>query len=109
MTLDGTKSTRTMHWRQHQGGKGEALGSKIGGGGLGMLDWAGIASGGNGPLIGGLDRWRRWNGGRGPDRYRDLEIPAESIVHSKLSEDVALQHRRPKPSEHCEHSPANHA
>ncbi len=92
MTLDGTKyPIRTNDLEQHKKGKGKRSAAMIGGGaGLGMLI-GGIASGGTGLLIGGLAGGGAGTAAAGLTGNRDLEIPAESIVHFKLSEDVVLQ------------------
>jgi hypothetical protein len=91
MTLDGTKyPIRTADLAQHKKGKGKRSAALIGGGtGLGMLI-GGIASGGTGLLIGGLAGGGAGTAAAGLTGNRDLEIPAESIVHFKLSEDVVL-------------------
>lgn len=92
MTLDGTKyPLRTAELSHHKKGKGKRSAAMIGGGaGLGMLI-GGIASGGTGLLIGGLAGGGAGTAAAGLTGNRDLEIPAESIVHFKLSEDVVLQ------------------
>jgi hypothetical protein len=92
MTLDGTKyPIRTSDLEQHKKGKGKRSAAMIGGGaGLGMLI-GGIASGGTGLLLGGLAGGGAGTAAAGLTGNRDLEIPAESIVHFKLSEDVVLQ------------------
>jgi len=91
MTLDGTKyPIRTADLAQHKKGKGKRSAAMIGGGaGLGMLI-GGIASGGTGLLLGGLAGGGAGTAAAGLTGNRDLEIPAESIVHFKLSEDVVL-------------------
>jgi len=92
MTLNGTRyPLRTAEMAQHKKGKGKRSAALIGGGtGLGMLI-GGIASGGTGLLIGGLAGGGAGTAAAGLTGNRDLEIPAESIVHFKLSEDVVLQ------------------
>jgi hypothetical protein len=92
MTLDGTKyPLRTADLSQHKKGKGKRSAAMIGGGaGLGMLI-GGIASGGTGLLLGGLAGGGAGTAAAGLTGNRDLEIPAESVVHFKLSEDVVLQ------------------
>ena len=50
----------------------------------------GIASGGTGLLIGGLARWWRGTGVAAFTGNRDLDIPAESIVHFKLADTLTL-------------------
>ena len=72
-------------------GKGKRSAAFIGGGsGLGMLI-GGIASGGTGLLIGGLAGGGAGTAGAGLTGNRDLDIPAESIVHFKLADDLTLQ------------------
>jgi hypothetical protein len=92
MTLNGTKyPIQTADLSQHKKGKGKRSAAMIGGGaGLGMLI-GGIASGGTGLLIGGLAGGGAGTAAAGLTGNRDLDIPAESVVHFKLSEDVALQ------------------
>jgi len=92
MTLNGTRyPLRTADLAQHKKGKGKRSAALIGGGtGLGMLI-GGIATGGTGLLIGGLAGGGAGTAAAGLTGNRDLEIPAESIVHFKLSEDVVLQ------------------
>ena len=91
MTLNGTRyPLRTADLAQHKKGKGKRSAALIGGGtGLGMLI-GGIATGGTGLLIGGLAGGGAGTAAAGLTGNRDLEIPAESIVHFKLSEDVVL-------------------
>jgi hypothetical protein len=91
MTLDGTKyPVRTADLTQHKKGKGKRSAAMIGGGaGLGMLI-GGIASGGTGLLLGGLAGGGAGTAAAGLTGNKDLDIPAESIVHFKLSEDVLL-------------------
>ena len=91
MTLDGTRyPVRTADLTQHKKGKGKRSAAMIGGGaGLGMLI-GGIASGGTGLLLGGLAGGGAGTAAAGLTGNRDLDIPAESIVHFKLSDDVLL-------------------
>jgi hypothetical protein len=92
MTLNGTQyQLRTADLTQHKKGKGKRSAAMIGGGaGLGMLI-GGIASGGTGLLIGGLAGAGAGTAGAGLTGNRDLDIPAESIVHFKLSQDLMVQ------------------
>ena len=91
LTLNGTQYALETHdLRETKKGKGKRSAALIGGGtGLGMLI-GGVASGGTGLLIGGLA-----GGGAGTAAgltgNRDLDIPAESIVHFKLADDLTLQ------------------
>lgn len=72
-------------------GKGKRSAAFIGGGtGLGMLI-GGVASGGTGLLIGGLAGGGAGTAVAGLTGNRDLDIPAESIVRFKLSDDLTLQ------------------
>ena len=72
-------------------GKGKRSAALIGGGsGLGMLI-GGIASGGTGLLIGGLAGGGAGTAAAGLTGNRDLDIPAESIVHFRLADDLTLQ------------------
>ncbi len=92
MTLNGTQyQLRTADLKQRKKGKGKRSAAMIGGGaGLGMLI-GGIASGGTGLLIGGLAGAGAGTAGAGLTGNRDLDIPAESIVHFKLSQDLVVQ------------------
>jgi hypothetical protein len=72
-------------------GKGKRSTALIGGGaGLGMLI-GGLASGGTGMAIGGLAGGGAGTAVAGLTGNRDVDIPAESVVHFKLSEDVVIQ------------------
>ena len=51
----------------------------------------GVASGGTGLLIGGLAGGGAGTAAAGLTGNRDLDIPAESIVHFKLADDLTLQ------------------
>jgi hypothetical protein len=92
MRLNGTEyplETRDMAERKK--GKGRRTAAMIGGGsGLGMLI-GGVASGGTGLLIGGLAGAGAGTAAAGLTGNRDLSIPAESVLHFKLSQDVVLQ------------------
>lgn len=92
MTLNGTQyHLRTADLTQRKKGKGKRSAAMIGGGaGLGMLI-GGIASGGTGLLIGGLAGAGAGTAGAGLTGNRDLDIPAESVVHFKLSQDLVVQ------------------
>jgi hypothetical protein len=77
--------------RESKKGKGRRSAGLIGGGaGLGMLI-GGIASGGTGLLIGGLAGGGAGTAAAGLTGNRDLDIPAESIVHFRLADDLTLQ------------------
>ena len=61
-----------------------------GGSGLGMLI-GGLASGGTGLLIGGLAGGGAGTAAAGLTGNRDIDIPAESVVHFKLASDLVVQ------------------
>ena len=92
MTLGGKEyQLRTADLTQTKKGKGKRSAAMIGGGaGLGMLI-GGLAGGGKGMLIGGLAGGGAGTAGAAMTGNRDLEIPAESIVHFKLSQDLVVQ------------------
>lgn len=92
MTLNGTEyPLRTNDLSERKKGKGKRSAAMIGGGaGLGMLI-GGIASGGTGLLIGGLAGGGAGTAAAGLTGNKDLDIPAESVVHFRLSEDLVLQ------------------
>jgi len=92
LTLNGTQyPVETRDLRETKKGKGKRSAGMIGGGaGLGMLI-GGIASGGTGLLIGGLAGGGAGTAAAGLTGNRDLDIPAESIVHFKLADDLTLQ------------------
>jgi hypothetical protein len=91
LTLNGTRyPLRTRDLRETKKGKGKRSAAFIGGGsGLGMLI-GGIASGGTGLLIGGLAGGGAGTAVAGLTGNRDLDIPAESIVHFRLADDLTL-------------------
>ena len=92
LTLNGTKyplTTRDMAERKK--GKGRRSAAFIGGGsGLGMLV-GGVATGGVGLVVGGLVGGGAGTAVAGLTGNRDLVIPAESIVHFKLADDLVVQ------------------
>ena len=92
MTLDGTQyHLRTADLTERKKGKGKRSAAMIGGGaGLGMLI-GGIATGGTGLLIGGLAGGGAGAAGAGLTGNRDLDIPAETVVHFKLAQDLVVQ------------------
>ncbi|MGO9336074.1 MAG: hypothetical protein ACLPY1_01065 [Terracidiphilus sp.] len=72
-------------------GKGKRSSAFIGGGaGLGMLV-GGVATGGVGLVVGGLVGGGAGTAAAGLTGNRDLNIPAESIVHFTLAEDLVVQ------------------
>jgi hypothetical protein len=92
LTLNGTRyPVETRDLRETKKGKGRRSAGMIGGGaGLGMLI-GGIASGGTGLLIGGLAGGGAGTAVAGLTGNRDIDIPAESIVHFRLADDLTLQ------------------
>ena len=92
MTLSGTEyRLKTADLTQTKKGKGKRSAAMIGGGaGLGMLI-GGLAGGGKGMLIGGLAGGGAGTAGAAMTGNKDLEIPAESIVHFKLAQDLVVQ------------------
>ena len=92
LTLNGTRyPLATRNHTQTKKGKGKRSAAMIGGGaGLGMLI-GGLAGGGKGVAIGGLAGGGAGTAAAGLTGNRDLDIPAESIVHFKLSEDLVVQ------------------
>jgi hypothetical protein len=92
MTLGGRQyHLKTADLTESKKGKGKRSAAMIGGGtGLGMLI-GGLAGGGKGVLIGGLAGAGAGTAGAGLTGNRDLDIPAETIVHFKLSQDLVVQ------------------
>jgi hypothetical protein len=92
LTLNGTRYPLETHdLTRTKKGKGKRSAAMIGGGtGLGMLI-GGVASGGTGLLIGGLAGAGAGTAGAGLTGNRDIVIPAESIVHFRLADDLTLQ------------------
>jgi hypothetical protein len=91
LTLNGTNyPLETRDYARTKKGKGKRSAAIIGGGaGLGMLI-GGIATGGTGLLIGGLAGGGAGTGVAAFTGNRDIEIPSESVVHFKLSDDLTL-------------------
>ncbi len=92
LTLNGTRyPIQTHDLSESKRGKGRRSAAMIGGGaGLGMLI-GGIASGGTGLLIGGLAGGGAGTAAAGLTGNSDIVIPAESIVHFRLADDLTLQ------------------
>ena len=92
LTLNGTRyALDTRDLTQTKKGKGKRSAAFIGGGtGLGMLV-GGVASGGVGLLVGGLVGAGGGTALGGLTGNRDIEIPAESIVHFKLADNLVVQ------------------
>ena len=92
LTLHGQEyPLETRDLRERKKGKGKRTAAMIGGGsGLGMLI-GGVASGGTGLVVGGLAGAGAGTLGAGLTGNRDLVIPAESIVHFTLKDDLEIQ------------------
>jgi len=92
LTLNGKRyPLATRDLAKTKKGKGKRSAAMIGGGtGLGMLV-GGLATGGTGLVIGGLAGGGAGTAAAGLTGNRDLDIPAESIVHFKLAEDLMVQ------------------
>jgi len=92
LTLNGTQyPLATKDMAERKKGKGKRSAAIIGGGaGLGMLV-GGIATGGVGLVVGGLVGGGAGTAVAGLTGNRDLNIPAESIVHFKLADDLVVQ------------------
>ncbi len=92
MTLNGTAyPLTTRDLAESKKGKGRRSAAMIGGGaGLGMLV-GGVATGGVGLLVGGLVGGGAGTAAAGASGNRDLDIPAESIVHFTLADDLVVQ------------------
>ncbi|MDR3776425.1 MAG: hypothetical protein P4K97_06000 [Terracidiphilus sp.] len=92
MTVNGTEyQPATRDLARTKKGKGRRSTALIGGGaGLGMLV-GGLASGGVGLVVGGLAGGGAGTAVAGLTGNRDIDIPAESIVHFKLANDLVIQ------------------
>ena len=92
LRLNGQRYPLATHdLTESKKGKGKRSAAFIGGGtGLGMLI-GGLAGGGKGALIGGAAGAGAGTAGAGLTGNRDLDIPAETVVHFKLAEDLTLQ------------------
>ena len=92
LTLNGAQyplTTRDLAERKK--GKGRRSAAMIGGGaGLGMLV-GGVATGGVGLLVGGLVGGGAGTVAAGTTGNRDLDIPAETVVHFTLADDLVVQ------------------
>jgi type II secretory pathway pseudopilin PulG len=91
LTLNGTRyPLATRDLARTKKGKGKRSAAMIGGGaGLGMLI-GGLASGGTGMAIGGLAGGGAGTAVAGLTGNRDIDIPAESIIHFKLAQDLVV-------------------
>jgi uncharacterized protein YcfJ len=92
LSLNGTRySLATRDVTRTKKGKGKRSTALIAGGsGLGMLV-GGLASGGMGVAVGGLVGGGAGTAAAGLTGNRDIEIPAESIVHFTLSNDLIVR------------------
>ncbi len=92
LSLNGTRyPLETSDLTRTKKGKGKRSAAFIGGGtGLGMLV-GGVATGGVGLVVGGLAGAGAGTAIGGLTGNRDIEIPAESIVHFKLADDLVVQ------------------
>jgi len=91
MTLQGKEYSLDTHdLTRSKKGKGKRSAAMIGGGaGLGMLV-GGVATGGVGLVVGGLVGGGLGTAAAGLTGNRDINIPAESIVHFKLADDLVI-------------------
>jgi len=92
LTLNGTRyALDTRDLTRTKKGKGKRSAAFIGGGsGLGMLV-GGVATGGVGLLVGGLVGAGAGTAVGGLTGNRDIEIPAESIIHFRLADNLVVQ------------------
>jgi hypothetical protein len=92
LSLNGTRyPLMTKDLAETKRGKGRRSSALIGGGaGLGMLV-GGVASGGVGLLVGGLVGGGGGTAVAGLTGNRDLDIPAEAVVHFTLADDLVVQ------------------
>jgi hypothetical protein len=92
LTLNGIRyPLATRDLARTKKGKGRRSTAMIGGGaGLGMLV-GGVATGGVGLVVGGLVGGGAGTAAAGLTGNRDIDIPAESIVHFKLAQDLIVQ------------------
>jgi len=92
LTLNGTQyPLTTRDLARSKKGKGRRSTALIAGGaGMGMLV-GGVASGGVGLVVGGLVGGGAGTAAAGLTGNRDIDIPAESIVHFKLADDLVVE------------------
>ena len=92
LTMNGTQyPLTTQDLADSKRGKGRRSAGFISGGtGLGMLV-GGVATGGVGLVVGGLVGGAGGTALAGLTGNRDIDIPAESIVHFKLADDLVAQ------------------
>jgi hypothetical protein len=91
LTMNGTQyPLTTRDLARSKKGKGKRSTAMIAGGsGLGMLV-GGVASGGTGLLVGGLVGGGAGTAAAGLTGNRDIDIPAETIVHFRLADDLVV-------------------
>ena len=91
LTMNGAQyPLTTRDLAESKRGKGRRSAAMIGGGsGLGMLV-GGVASGGVGLVVGGLVGGGAGTAAAGLTGNRDLVIPAESIVHFRLADELVV-------------------
>lgn len=91
LTLNGKQyPLATREVLERMKGKGKRTAGFIGGGtGLGLL-LGGVAGGGRGALIGGLAGAGAGTVGAGATGNKDVVIPAESVVHFTLADDLII-------------------
>jgi hypothetical protein len=96
LTLNGTQyPLTTKDLARSKKGKGRRSAGMIGGGaGLGMLV-GGVATGGVGLVVGGLVGGGAGAVAAGATGNRDIDIPAESVVHFTLADDLEVEARQP--------------
>ena len=92
LTMNGAQyPLTTRDLAESKRGKGRRSAAMIGGGsGLGMLV-GGVASGGVGLVVGGLVGGGAGTAAAGLTGNRDLVIPAESIVHFRLADELVVE------------------
>jgi hypothetical protein len=92
LVVNGTTyPLETSNLERTKKGKGKRTAGLIGGGaGLGMLV-GGVATGGVGLVVGGLVGGGAGTVAAGATGNRALDIPAESVVHFKLADDLTIQ------------------
>jgi hypothetical protein len=92
LTMNGTQyPLETRDMARSKKGKGRRSTALIAGSsGLGMLV-GGLASGGVGLVVGGVVGGGAGTAAAGLTGNRDIEIPAESVVHFNLADDLVLQ------------------
>jgi len=92
LVVNGTTyPLQTADLEKTRKGKGKRSAAMIGGGaGLGMLV-GGVATGGVGLVVGGLVGGGAGTAAAGLTGNKNLDIPAESVVHFKLADDLTIQ------------------